>query len=139
MKISIHIDKIETKEAYAEGIDLVIEDVNLEDVIDLGELSFEDLIALVQEAEAEKAAEAAQEDVKQGSELEKLIKSLEEQKKGFEQMKEEEGKAQDNPFADNPFFKVISGQISELPKNPLTDVLGAFIEAQKEGKGPKFQ
>lgn len=136
MKIIIHIDKLETEKAYAEGIDLVIEDANLEDFVDLGELSFEDLIALVQQAEAEKDA---QEDAAQDTELQKLIKSLEEQKQGFEKMKEEEGKARfEGEQILHPFFKVLEENVTKMPSNPFSDALGEMLKAQKEGKGFKF-
>lgn len=136
MKITIHIDKLETEKAYAEGIDLVIEDANLEDFVDLGELSFEDLIALVQQAEAEKDA---QEDAAQDTELQKLIKSLEEQKQGFEKMKEEEGKARfEGEQIFHPFFKVLEENVTKMPSNPFSDALGEMLKAQKEGKGFKF-
>lgn len=136
MKITIHIDKLETEKAYAEGIDLVIEDANLEDFVDLGELSFEDLIALVQQAEAEKDA---QEDAAQDTELQKLIKSLEEQKQGFEKMKEEEGKARfEGEQIFHPFFKVLEDNVTKMPSNPFSDALGEMLKAQKEGKGFKF-
>lgn len=136
MKITIHIDKLETEKAYAEGIDLVIEDASLEDFVDLGELSLEDLIALVQQAEAEKDA---QEDAAQDIELQKLIKSLEEQKQGFEKMKEEEGKARfEGEQIFHPFFKVLEENVTKMPSNPFSDALGEMLKAQKEGKGFKF-